>query len=651
MIAIQIFLSYILFFLAILTAFYLPGVGILSLIKINLSKTEKPIFAWAVGYSTFLFHSYISAWIHLPFLSLLISLFLTLFVLLKKRNVLILQGQKINWGVVSVIIVGSVSFVSMSFLSGLETQRGMQFVGSVNSTDAVMHVARIKTQLYAFPPIYTGFVGYAVRGYHYFYDFLLSRFTLFYHFSPEDLYYRLFPLFISVLYGVSIYLFSTRFTKKKIEQIWILFFAYFAQSFGFLLSLFTKKVDIANGMGLVQPQQLVLDPSSTFSIALLLVGCYILLEKRLTFWHAFLAGLILGLLAQLKVYAGIVAVGMLVLFMIYRLILRKEIKWYILTLVIVIALTALTYFPNNLGVGKLIYSPFFLYETFIKQNPLFASWNWDIRMLIYTEHHNIPRILFMYIEAAVLFWVLTLGSRIIILLKTPVLLQKKFWTTESNILLVLLIAIPTATASIFVQSISIFDTVQFLWIVGVLFCIPTGIFYGQLVEKLPRWGKYLIVIPVVFLSLGSFISDENTYIFHPNYITVSPSQMKIVRSIETHVLQSSYLVVAPSYEINKHGEKVFKYYGAPLLADLTGIRTYYEYEIPVFFDEKKVVYRKSQMENITLYTEKCDGNTVREIMKHTGTSYLLTESGNMCQQIPHMKKIATGDNWTFWIVK
>jgi len=218
-------------------------------------------------------------------------------------------------------------------------------------------------------------------------------------------------------------------------------------------------------------------------------------------------------------------------------------------------------------------------------------------------------------------------------------------------LLLLLIAIPTAIASIFVQSISIYDTVQFLWIVGILLCIPVGIFYGQLSEKLPKWGMYALIGIVVVLSLGSILSDENKYVFHPEYKIISPLQMEVVSSIKKTVSKKEYIVVAPNYIINQHGERVFQYDSAPLVASLTGIRTYYEYEIPVFSDAAKVAYRKKQGERITLSTEKCDGNTVIEIMKHTGTHYLLTQQGIMCTQLTDMQKVASGDNWTFWVVK
>lgn len=648
MLVLQIVFSYILFLIALIVTFYLPGVALLSWLKIRFSSIEKYIFAWVVGYSLFIFLSYISAWIHLPYISLVVSIFLTVYVVVTRKSSLSISLPKGDKLIIGLIIIGSLSFVSMSFFSGLETHTGIQFIGNVNFTDAVMHVARIKTQTYAFPPIYTGFSGYTVRGYHYFYDFLLSRFALFYRFSAEDLYYRLFPLFISMMYGGVIYLFSTRFTKKNIELIWVLFFAYFAQGFGYVLSFFTNKVDAANGMGLVQPQQLVLDPSSIFAVALLLAGSYLLLEKKLTIWHALLAGLILGLLAQLKVYAGIIAVGMLIVLVLYRLLTKKEAKWHVVTLIIVLLLIVITYFPNNFGVGKLIFSPFFLYESFIKLNPIFDSWNWDLRMILYREHHNIPHIIFMYISAAILFWVLALGARVIIFLKIQILCKKAFWAFEPNVLLTLLIVMPLAIASIFVQSISIADTVQFLWIVGILLCMPAGIFYGQLIEKLPRIGGYVLIGVVIFLSLGSFLSDESKYVFHPEYKTISSLQMNVVNKIQQTLSQNDFLIISPSYVLNHQGQRNFEYYPGPIFADLTGRKTYYEYEIPVFPDDKAITYRKNQIQAITLDLEQCNENAIVSSMGKIGTIYILTTSEVRCKKFSHMQQLARGGKWTFW---
>lgn len=649
MIFIQILLVYLLFFLAIYVSFYIPGRYILSFLGKDIDAKAHSVLSWPLGYSCFILLSYTGAWVHVAYLPLIFILGIFSLVIITRRNLFKMSLSNMPRAVLFLIFFGSLAFTGMSFLSGLTTSHGFQMIGNDNGTDAIMHVARIKTQVFLFPPVYTGFYGFVMRGYHYFYDFLLSRFVLFYHFSAEDLYYRLFPFAISLMYGAIIYVFSNLYTKRNIDKLLILFFAYFGTSFAYLLSFFTRSVDAGNGMGLVQQLGLILDPSIIFSTSIMLAGFYFVLLKKKTIVHAILAGFIIGLLMQLKIYAGIIALGSLVIFSGYLL--KKYAAWKYVLYVnsIAILLTCITYGPNNFGVGRLLFSPFFLYGNFMKQ-ALFSSWNWEMRIFIYTAHHNIPRLIFMFGSAFLLFWILALGTRIAFVLQAKSILKRNFWN-EQNFLLCAAIIIPFVLASIFVQSISIFDTVQFLWMVAILISIPAGIFYGKIFSKLPLSGKLFLTILLVFFSFGELITNETAFVFHPQPVVVSPAKLHLLKIVQQTVPKKGYFVTAPSYVVDKYGKRNFVPYPAPLFSALTGRRTYYEYEIPIFPDERKVAYRKQQLENITLFVEKCDGDRVASIMRHTGTPYLITLTNLSCKTIGHMKKIQTVGDWTFWIVK
>ncbi|HEX8966172.1 MAG TPA: hypothetical protein VF820_07105, partial [Patescibacteria group bacterium] len=187
MIIFEILLQYILFALAIGISFYIPGLYFLSLGNNSFTKEQKQFLAWPLGYSAFILLSYIGGWIGFPWLSLLFVVLISLYVLIRKRFIVDFSFPKTHWVVLLLITLGSLAFTGMSFFSGIETAHGLQFIGTVNSTDGLMHIAHIKTQVFFFPPPSAGFAGYSMHGYHYFYDFLLSRFSLFFHFSANDL--------------------------------------------------------------------------------------------------------------------------------------------------------------------------------------------------------------------------------------------------------------------------------------------------------------------------------------------------------------------------------------------------------------------------------------------------------------------------------
>ena len=57
---------------------------------------------------------------------------------------------------------------------------------SINATDAMYHVSLIGNLMHHFPPTHGGLDGVALRGYHFFYDFLLANFSLSFATSSEN---------------------------------------------------------------------------------------------------------------------------------------------------------------------------------------------------------------------------------------------------------------------------------------------------------------------------------------------------------------------------------------------------------------------------------------------------------------------------------
>ncbi len=646
---VKIIITYLLFFLSIGFVFFIPGIFILSFFEKSIEKRFHMFVSWPVGYSLFILLSYVGAYIHIVYAPLIFTVIAAIYVCLKRRKmppINILQGIKLP---ALLILFGSLTFTSLSFLSGMITKQGYEFIGRVNGTDGFMHIAHIKTQSYAFPPIYAGFAGNTMRGYHYFYDFLLSRFVLFFHFSAEDLYFRLFPFVVALFYGSAIYLISGIFTKRKVDKVYILFFAYFGSSLGFLFSLFAKTVDPGSGMGLVQQLELILDPSIVFSAGLLLAGVFIVLQKNKTVGNAILASLIFGLLAQMKVYAGIIGMGTIFLFGIF--ILYKHKAWrYVITLwLITIFLTAATYLPNNFGIGTLIVSPFFLYDNFMKQS-FFASWKWEMRIFLYVLHHSIVRLISIYILAAILFWACSLGTRFLVIVYLYKMFYKKFWK-EQTTLLFFAIGFPFVLASFFVQSISIFDTVQFLWIVTIFLSIPAGVVCGHIMRKLPKLGMYLFAIVIVFLSWGEWYFNENIYIFHPNPTNITHEQLGVTSKISQVLRKDEYFVVVPYFEYDEHGGRHTITYPAPMFAALSGRKTYYEYETPEYWNKVEIEHRKTQQELLAVAISKCDGEMIHIVTRDIKTKFFVTTKPVSCGKMPYLQKVSQGGDWTFWIVK
>lgn len=239
------FLLWILFTFAAIISFYIPGYVLLNLLNAKLKKFELTISSWIIGVCLFLLTTYLLAWVNATEYSLIvISIFF--FVYLYKirfifsktqpgiwKNVaqwLIKYQKNLDYLSIIIVILGSISFLTITMLSGLETRNGIKFYG-LNSVDGIEHLARIKNLAQFFPPTHPGLAGVRLNGYHYFYDFLVSRFVLLFHFKAEDLYFRLFPFLIYLFYGGAFYLIASYITKQKIEKAMVIFFVYFVYAF------------------------------------------------------------------------------------------------------------------------------------------------------------------------------------------------------------------------------------------------------------------------------------------------------------------------------------------------------------------------------------------------------------------------------------
>ncbi|MDO8633798.1 MAG: hypothetical protein Q7K34_00735, partial [archaeon] len=125
--------------------------------------------------------------------------------------------------------------------SGLFDPNGnLIFYGSVLFHDSNVHLSLIAEILHRFPP--TNFSYFfegeqILKNYHYIYDILLALVNKIFLISSLDLYYRIFPVLISLSLSTVIYLTAYRLTKSKTVAAFSIFFTIFATSLGSTLPL------------------------------------------------------------------------------------------------------------------------------------------------------------------------------------------------------------------------------------------------------------------------------------------------------------------------------------------------------------------------------------------------------------------------------
>ncbi|HSX40258.1 MAG TPA: hypothetical protein VLF68_01455 [Candidatus Saccharimonadales bacterium] len=617
-------LSFAAFILASVFSFYIPGRILVNLLAPKLERVAIETISWTCGIAFFLLCTYAFAWIKIPLLIFPVLAGLLIYSIFKRKQLLVFETNKIDIWTILIILFGTVCFTSITFFSGFMTKDGLQFFG-INATDGIVHIANIKSFYLSFPPNHPELSGIPLRGYHYFFDFLIFQFANLYHLQITDLYFRFFPILIALLYGAGFYLFSSSVTKSKTAIRLTLFFAYFGQSFAFIFSLLNHFKPSPLELTMVQPVELTTNPLILLSIAMLLIGFYLIPKIRKGLGYGIIAALVFGVLSELKVYIGVIALSTLSVYSLYFLIRyrSKETMHYFLTVVLTGIITAVTYFPNNLGYGQLVFSPFFLYSHFMSQ-PAFANFQWEIKRSIYAAHSNIFRLTILFAQAICLFWLLNLGLRTIFLFKTYKLFKKEFWS-DYNFVLFFATLLPIAIATLFIQTPSLFDIGQFLWIALVFLSVPAGIAWANIINRQKMFFK-VILISVLVLSCSIGLAQyTGGYLFGFNPLLITNQELSMYEKIHETVPESSFIVVLPSFNYSDP-----RFIPQPVVSAMTGRASYYESSTTQFNLQSKFDTRKKKIMQLSLAMRDCAMVSIKQSLKDIGSNYVVSFLPSNC---------------------
>ncbi|MBI2008144.1 hypothetical protein HYS82_00620 [Candidatus Amesbacteria bacterium] len=342
------------------------------------------------------------------------------------------------------IVIGTIVWSLTMIKSGLVYSFGMGFWGP-NGHDGIWHLAVI-SGLSRFNLAMPIFAGEMIKNYHLGFDILVAALHLLTQIPSVNLYFQILPPIMAALIGFLVY--------KLTGNLWSVFFTYFGGSLGWILG---------KGESTFWSQQAVstlLNPPYALSLILLLLLLLLLRGNRYI-----LAGLVLGLLPQVKIYAGL------------------------------LQLTANSY-------KLLVWSPGWYLETMMG---LSDRLNWPKfyqAMLVYKTTHHPLKLPISYFVAFVIFLVGNLGTRILAFspFRRPNGLLKGdryfMWPV-----IILGVVIPM----FFLQSGTPWNSLQFFYYTQFFL----GILAGQAISKLRYTIPIiLLTVPTTFQSFSHYLPKQ-----------------------------------------------------------------------------------------------------------------------------------------------
>ena len=360
------------------------------------------------------------------------------------------------------------------------------------------------------------FAGEALKNYHVGFDLLLAILHKITTIPVQVLYFQIIPPIIALLTGLLTYKFVYLWKKSKSQAFWATFFVYFAGSFGWIISL--AREGQIGGESMFWSQQAIstlVNPPFALSVVLMLLGLIGLLKlrKSSTIWRLLGISLIFGILAQIKVYAGILSLGGLFIAGLYEYIRGKKttlIKVFIASSIF----AALLFFPlNQNSAGLIVFRPFWFLETMMGLSDRFYWPRFAEAMVNYRLGNIWYKAIPAYSIAFLIFIVGNMGIRII---KAPLMIQwfKKYKKLSSvEIFFAVVIFFGIVFPMFFLQEGTPWNTIQFFYYSLVFSGVLAGMFLGEWLEvQKNNKRKAFVISSILVLTLPTTMATLKHYL-------------------------------------------------------------------------------------------------------------------------------------------
>lgn len=422
-----------------------------------------------------------------------------------------------NLPAVILIIAGTIIWSLTMVKSGFFYSYGLGFWGP-NGHDGVWHLAVIE-QLAKGSFRMPVFAGEIFKNYHLGFDALaalLHRLT----FIPiQNLYFQVIPPILALLIGLFAYKFTLSWTRSSRKAWWACFFVYFGGSFGFILTL--ARGGEIGGESLFWSQQAIstlINLPFALSILLMLLGLWLLtkLKEKSPKRYTLFAILAFGILLPIKVYAGILSLGGLLLIGLYQYLKLKRtqlLKIFTGSFLISVIL----FLPFNKGsTSLLVFQPFWFLETMMGFADRFYWPKFFNAMIAYKQGGNIAKGVLAYTVAFGIFLVGNLGTRVIKELTVWKWIKGFRKLTFVEIFLLAVIGVGIIIPMFFIQKGTPWNTIQFIYYSLTFSGILAGVAMGDYLEKnsntmiriIVPSAIILLTIPTTIGTLGHYLPSR-----------------------------------------------------------------------------------------------------------------------------------------------
>lgn len=305
--------------------------------------------------------------------------------------------------------------------------------------DSMWNIAIVSELTHSYLPQHPGMSGLLLKNNHFLYHILIATSFQITKINILYLYYRYWPVVVSLLFGISVYSVAGIFIKKYYFRCLAVFLGYFSSTLAFVLPLFFG-MNFSWGSNTFfadQPFDQIGNPYTVFGFALFLFGTYTLFlvinnNDKVSLSHLVITSIILGSLYGFKSFGGIIAISGITLTTLFLSIYHRNISYLLIIIITLFMFLPVFFIITDINKTSLIFIPgWILYETFVgtdKLNlPKFASIE-----SYYRSIGNEKGIIKIKLFEFLIYLVGNLGSRLIGMLYLLKLFISNIYSSKNN---------------------------------------------------------------------------------------------------------------------------------------------------------------------------------------------------------------------------
>lgn len=495
--ALIVFIFVVTFFLI------LPGRYILRLFLKHTGFFEELTLGAVIGTGAFIILSYGLGFVNLSWLEWPVLGFFGLLGL--KGEHLKPKTMSVEWLPFGALLLGVFLSVLPVAKSGLlYGSSGMAFWGP-NGHDAIWHLTLIESLHSSLPPENFSFAGTQLINYHYFFDLLIASLSKFPSLDKISLYFRLWPVFESLVIGSAIWILGKKWRLNSVSTAVLILLSFTAGSWGWVVTLLRDKNLGGESMFWVnQAISLHLNPPFALSF-MVLVGLLVLLtlaKEKINLWGNVIISVLLGTLWGIKAYAGALALAALIILGIWEYLRNRDLKLLKVSALSAVV-SALVFIPlarNSLNLFE--FSPFWLINSMISSQDRLNWVRLSSAIEAYFLDKNYLKLILAESLGLFVFVLGNLGGRIVSL---GILTSRRLMSDVSLKFLAVISMLSLVPSLLFIQKGNPWNIVQFLYYSLFAATAFTAIFLNSISKSIPP--KIYLTALVIFI----FVSSVSTY--------------------------------------------------------------------------------------------------------------------------------------------